>query len=140
MKNYRVQCPYCGSNAVLKPANKIFGVRTYEPNRFLYVCSNWPSCDAYVTAHTQDYSPMGTLANGQLRHKRILAHKALLTYRKVTHTEKWASYIWLAGKLGMDHQRTHIGMFSDEECDRVIALCRKEAAIFKKSRMRGVSG
>ena len=71
---------------------------------------------------------MGTMANGMLRHKRILAHKALQAYRKATHTDKWASYIWLEGKLGLD-----------QECDRVIALCRKEIAISKQNRMRGVS-
>ena len=140
LKNYRIQCPYCGANAVLKSANKLFGAKVHDPDRFLYVCSNWPACDSYVTAHAADRSPMGTLANRQLRHKRIQAHKALLAYRKATRTEKWASYIWLEGKLGLDQKKTHIGMFSDAECDQVIALCRKEATRFNRSRMRGVSG
>ena len=139
LKNYQIQCPYCGAKAVLRSANKVFGAKTREANRFLYVCSNWPSCDSYVMAHLEDHRPMGTMANGMLRHKRILAHKALQAYRKATHTDKWASYIWLEGKLGLDQQRTHIGMFSGEECDRVIALCRKEIAISKQNRMRGVS-
>lgn len=139
MKNYQIQCPYCGSNAVLRPASKVFGTKARENNRFLYVCANWPACDSYVTAHLEDRRPMGTMANGQLRHKRILAHKALQAYRKATNTKKWASYIWLEGKLGLDQQRTHIGMFSDDECDRVIALCRKEIVISKKNRMRGAS-
>ena len=137
MKNYRVECPYCGAHAVMRSANKVFGTKLYEPDRFLYVCTNWPTCDAYVTAHASDHRPMGTLANKQLRHKRILAHKAFQNYRKATKTEKWASYIWLEGKLGLDQARTHIGMFSEEECDRVIALCMKETAIARKSRMRG---
>ena len=137
MKNYHIECPYCGAHAVLRSANKLFGTKLYEPNRFLYVCSNWPSCDAYVTAHSFDHRPMGTLANKQLRHKRILAHKAFQNYRKVTKTEKWASYIWLEGKLGLDKERTHIGMFSEADCDRVIALCQKETAIARRNRMRG---
>ena len=90
-------------------------------------------------AHLEDLRPMGTMANGALRHKRILAHKALQAYRKASHTDKWASYIWLEGKMGLDQQRTHIGMFSEEQCDRVITLCRKEAAISKRNRMRGAS-
>ena len=105
----------------------------------MYVCSNWPTCDSYVMAHLEDLRPMGTMANGALRHKRILAHKALQAYRKASHTDKWASYIWLEGKMGLDQQRTHIGMFSEEQCDRVITLCRKEAAISKRNRMRGAS-
>ena len=98
MKNYQVQCPYCGSNAILRSANKVFGAKNREPNRFLYVCSNWPTCDSDVMAHLEDLRPMGTMANGSLRHKRILAHKALQAYRKASHTDKWASYIWLEGK------------------------------------------
>jgi len=82
LKNYQVQCPYCGSKAILRSANKVFGAKNREPNRFLYVCSNWPTCDSYVMAHLEDLRPMGTMANGALRHKRILAHKALQAWIK----------------------------------------------------------
>lgn len=139
MKNYQIQCPYCGANAVLKSAAKMFGKKAREPNRYLYVCANWPICNSYVMAHMGDLQPMGTMANAELRHKRIMAHKALQAYQKASLTTKWASYIWLEGKLGLDQQRTHIGMFSAEECDRVIALCRNEIAVFKKSRMGGAA-
>lgn len=139
MKNYQVQCPYCGSMAVLKPAAKLFGPKTRERNRFLYVCPNWPACDSYVMAHIDDLRPMGTMADGKLRHKRILAHKALSAYRKATHTEKWAAYIWLEGKLGLDQQHTHIGMFSSEECDKVISLCKQAAGVTQRSQRRGAA-
>ena len=82
---------------------------------------------------------MGTMADGQLRHKRILAHKALTAYQKATHTEKWAAYIWLEGKLGLDQQHTHIGMFSSEECDNVISICKQAAGVTVKSQFREVA-
>ena len=37
--------------------------------------------------------PMGTLANGDLRHKRILAHRALKKLQQDCHMEKWEVYI-----------------------------------------------
>ena len=123
MKTNSTICPYCKAKAVLRPASTVYGVSARSAGRHLYVCSNWPKCDAYVSAHRRDKRPMGNLANGDLRHKRILAHKALDEYRKLTHMEKWAVYIWLQGKLGMSENQLHIAKFSEEMCDQVIALC-----------------
>ena len=48
---------------------------------------------------------MGTLANGDLRHKRILAHRALEHLQQSRHMEKWEVYIWLQAKLGLNDQQ-----------------------------------
>ena len=125
MKKYQIYCPYCGSPALCRPASMVHGSSTFEKGRYLYVCSRWPECDAYVAAHKKDKSPMGTLANGNLRHKRILAHHALRELQNSRHMEKWAAYLWLQGKLGLNERQTHIGLFSEEMCDRVIFLCRQ---------------
>lgn len=125
MKKYQIYCPYCGSPAVCRPAGTIHGSSVFEKGRYLYVCSHWPECDAYVAAHKKDRKPMGTLANGTLRHKRILAHHALEEFQASRHMEKWAAYIWLQGKLGLNESQTHIGLFSEQMCDRVVLLCRQ---------------
>ena len=67
---------------------------------------------------------MGTLANHSLRHKRILAHQALKRLQKERHMDKWAAYLWLQTKLGLDESQAHIGMFSEQMCEKVISLCR----------------
>ena len=68
---------------------------------------------------------MGTLADRELRHKRALAHNALESLQKARHMEKWAVYLWLQGKLELDEEQAHIGLFSGQMCDRVISLCRQ---------------
>lgn len=68
---------------------------------------------------------MGTLANGDLRHKRILAHRALHQLQLNRHMEKWEVYVWLQAKLGLNVQQTHIGQFSEWMCDEVIRLCHE---------------
>ena len=93
--------------------------------RYLYVCSRWPECDAYVAAHKASKRPMGTLANGNLRHKRILAHHALEEFQRAQHMEKWAVYLWLQGKLGLYEEQAHIGLFSGQMCDHVVSLCHQ---------------
>ena len=66
-------CQYCGSTAVLRPASDIYA--DGDPNRHLCVCSRYPECDAYVSVDERTLEPLGTLANGDLRHKRIEAHR-----------------------------------------------------------------
>lgn len=133
MKRYTVNCPYCGAEAILKPAFKVFGSHANDVRQHIYVCSNWPACDAYVFAHQHDASAMGTLANKELRQKRIQAHKALAAYQKATKMQKWAAYIWLEGKLDLTEDSMHIGLFSSADCDRAIDLLNKELDSFKLS-------
>lgn len=71
---------------------------------------------------------MGTLANGDLRHKRILAHRALKKLQQDCPMEKWEVYIWLQAKLGLDARQTHIGQFSEYMCEQVISLCQQAPA------------
>jgi len=125
MKREIVKCPYCGAYAMRRPASVVYGDAARTENGYLFVCSRWPACDAYVSAHLKSGRPMGTLANGDLRHKRILAHKALDEFRKRRHIEKWEAYLWLQSKLGLGKEQTHIAMFSEYRCDQVIALCKE---------------
>jgi len=76
MKNKKkktYQCPYCGNQAVLRDAKHVHGNNTVT--KYVYVCYGYPECDSYVTAHKHTMEPMGTLANGDLRSKRIQAHQ-----------------------------------------------------------------
>ena len=81
-KKTTIRCPYCGAKATLHPASYVYGDATKTEN-MLYVCDRYPTCDSYVGAHKKSKLPMGTLANGDLRNKRIQAHKA---FRKTKRT------------------------------------------------------
>lgn len=129
MKKYNLKCPYCGSPAICRPASMVYGADTIDRKSYLYVCSRWPACDAYVNAHKKDRRPMGTLADSRLRRKRILAHEALKRLQNERHMEKWAAYVWLQAKLGLDESQAHIGMFSEQMCEQVISLCRSPAKL-----------
>lgn len=137
MKKYQIYCPYCGAQAILRPANFVHGHSELSKGKHLYVCRNWPKCDSYVAAHEYDRTPMGTLANGDLRHKRIQAHKALEKYQKITKMDRWATYLWLEGKLGLDSRSTHIGLFSEATCVEVITLCNEAIRNYRKDRKVG---
>ncbi len=133
MKNHSITCPYCNAPAILRPASTVYRNSPSAFGRHLYVCTNWPQCDAYVSAHVKDKSPMGTPANGDLRHKRILAHQALDRYRKLVHMESRAAYIWLQTRLGKSQEERHIGTFTEEMCDEVITLCNNASRTYLAS-------
>ena len=106
-QNEKLYCPYCGGLAVLRPAEYVYGERNLNPDNYLYVCSGYPSCDSYIGVHKKSMRPMGTLANGDLRHKRIEAHRALNFLLLLTDYKK----------------DMHIGMFSEYRCEETIREC-----------------
>ena len=69
MKPKNMKCPYCGKTAVLRKASYVYKDRALE--EYLYVCSGYPECDSYVGVHAGTFEPKGSLANGDLRQKRI---------------------------------------------------------------------
>ena len=52
-------CPYCKRPGVLRPAAYVYGDNNLDPEKYLYVCSGYPSCDSYIGAHKKSMRPMG---------------------------------------------------------------------------------
>lgn len=128
MKQKQLKCPYCGAYAYCRPASIVYGNVSRRKDSYLYICSRWPACDSYVGVHQNSREPLGTLANSELRHKRILAHRALSELQCQRHMKKWEAYIWLQAKLGLNESQAHIGMFSEYMCEQTISLCRQALA------------
>lgn len=122
MKVPTVRCPYCRAKATLHPANYVFG-KDAKPGSLLYVCDRYPACDSYVGAHQKTKLPMGSLADGDLRHKRIEAHKAFDWMWKSGLMTKSQAYKWMQAKLGIRSDYAHIAKFSYYMCDQLIAAC-----------------
>lgn len=121
-----VICPYCGRRAVLRPAEYVYGSHTIVHGSRLYVCSNYPDrCDAYVSVHEGSNTPKGILADGNLRNKRIQAHRAFDRLWKSRLMTRREAYDWLAFKLEIEPEEAHIGNFSDYYCEQTIAECEQ---------------
>ena len=123
MKRVNIKCPYCGSRALLRPASVVYGEKAADPFAPYYVCARFPACDAYVAAHKRTRLPMGSLANAELRRKRIQAHAALDRLWEGGLMSKRRAYLWLQAKLGLPEREAHIGKFSLFRCEEVIRLC-----------------
>lgn len=121
MKKKTVYCDYCGRRAEYVDSKIIYG-KSYG---MIYLCRN---CMAYVGVHKGTSTPLGRLANAELRHWKMHAHAVfdpLWQYGRFKGRRN-AAYAWLSQQMGLPIQRTHIGMFDVQQCKQVVEICRKE--------------
>ena len=130
-KKNTVRCPYCGAEAKLRSATVVYGDATLNKNGYVYVCDRYPACDAYVAAHAGNKLPMGSLANRDLRNKRIHAHHAFDQLWKSGRMTKKEAYRWLQMQFGLPREQAHIAMFGEYMCDRLIRECTETAKKMK---------
>jgi len=120
------KCPYCGAEVELKSAYEVYHTANSKDWGNLWVCSNYPRCDAYVGCHKNTDIPLGRLANSRLRELKKEAHRQFDPIWKSGLMSRKEAYRWLADMLHISCEECHIGMFDVKQCQKVIHLCRKQ--------------
>ena len=115
--------------------NFVYGDHVYTEGQKLYVCAGYPACNSYVGGPFGQFAAKGSLANGELRNKRIRAHKAFDAVWQSGILTRRDAYRWLQDITGLDERQAHIAMFSDYRCDQVIAACNRVLANHHKKEM-----
>jgi len=114
-----IKCPYCGRFALLKDSSVVYG-KSYGN---IYICENYPKCDAFVGVHKLNNKPLGSLANQYLRGLRKECHSKFDTlwlkdnqnyYNKKKQRSK--AYKWLQNCMGISSNKAHIAKFNEEQC------------------------
>lgn len=139
-----VRCQYCGQPAVLRHGDEVYPLRSDLHHRMFWVCK---PCKAWVGTHKGTDEPLGVLANAELRAWKQKAHSTFdplwqeklrrrqieqgMTYKKAF--ARGSGYKWLAEQLGINRQDCHIGMFTVEQCKRVVELCEQYRKPVKKN-------
>lgn len=133
-KKKKLICQYCGAKGKLDTSLRVYK-KDYGK---IWICSNYPSCDAYVGCHLNTEVPKGWMANAELRVWRKETHKVFDTLwkEKIRRLDKErgfnasrkysvrsAAYSWLATELEIDGKYCHIAMFDIEMCQRAIEIC-----------------
>lgn len=122
-------CPYCNKPAVHHESSAhLYRGRDYGP---VWECA---PCAAYVGCHGKSKTPLGRLANADLRRAKIAAHAAFdpLWRGKMARDgcsqkeARSAGYQWLAKELNMDPAKCHIALMDEFDCQRVVAVCTKK--------------
>lgn len=109
--------------AILHDASYVYKENAFD--KYLYVCSGYPECDAYVGVHAGSLRPKGSLANGDLRHKRIETHRLFDAIWKNGIFSRKEAYRWMQDTFSLNSSQAHIGQFSDYRCDCLMNECRK---------------
>lgn len=130
------RCPYCGSIATLRSADGIYQNNPRES--MLYVCKNYPACDAYVRVHPGTTLPMGSLANKRLRGLRMEAHKYFDQIYIRGIMSKQDAYHWLSDVLCIPFLETHIGQMGEYYCGKVIEESKKLLAQYPQFQKKGL--
>lgn len=102
-------CPYCGKAARL--GGSFYG-RKWE-------C---PPCGARVGCHKDTITPLGTLANAELRLARQAAHEWFDPLWKQDGMSRRGAYALLADLMGLHVNDTHIAMFTVKQCQQVVQV------------------
>lgn len=111
-----VICNYCGKPAEFVDSTIVYG----SSYGMIYYCK---PCNAWVGVHKGSSTPLGTLANAELRACRRKAHGMFDRIWRLRWMSRSKAYAWLAEQMGLTLEETHIGMFSVEQCRKVIDLC-----------------
>lgn len=118
-----MRCPYCKSPVQLRSADGIY--RDNPHHEKLFVCAQYPKCDAYVRAHPGTNIPLGSLANKELRFLRRKAHEQFNKLFQLGLMSKNDAYSWLAAILNVPKSQAHIGYLGDYYCQAVIEESKK---------------
>lgn len=109
-------CPYCGNPTKLVEDSQIYW-RSYGTK--CYICE---PCGAWVGCHKNSDKALGRVANKELRELKHQAHDAFDPIWKNGHLRRTQAYEVLSIALGLPTEQTHIGMFNEDMCRKVIEL------------------
>jgi len=138
VKNIPPRCPYCGNQTVLRSADGIY--RNNDRHEMLYVCKNYPACDAYVRVQKGTTLPLGVMANRELRELRAEAHRQFDKLYKHGYMSKADAYEWLAGILGVPTRDAHIGLLGVLPCKLVIREAKRQTEWYRNKKKEKQEG
>lgn len=112
-------CPYCNSNVCLVNNSEIYNGKSYGDWPYAYICFK---CDAYVGLHKTTLIPLGSMANAELRELRKLSKGMFFDWMYEKKMNRTMGYSTLAKMMNIPKHKCHFGMFSNEDCEKVMSL------------------
>lgn len=116
-------CPYCSAPAEwLANSAEVYHGHDYGP---LWICR---PCGAWVGVHKGSRTPLGRLANAELRAAKIAAHAVFDRLWRNGEITRGEAYQWLTSALHMETP-AHIGEMDVAQCHAVVDACRGVRAL-----------
>ena len=114
-------CQYCN-----KPAKLVLGGVIYPRRPDLWKKNFWNcgDCKAWVGCYPNSRTPLGVLANEELRKLKKEVHDAFDPIWRNGRMSRSQAYKWLSGALNIPAAETHVGMFSPDRCREALEVVR----------------
>jgi len=116
-------CDACKCESELKTGREIYPRRPDLSWVKVYECGG---CKRRVGCHRGTIKPLGTLSTDEERKARMSAHKEFDPLWKNGSISRSQAYAELSDYLGLSKEKTHIGMFDVETCQRVVDFSKKQ--------------
>lgn len=115
----KILCDYCQ-----KETMHVTGKEIYPHRPDLWSLNFWQCkpCKAYVGCHKGTLTPLGRLANAELRAAKMAAHGAFDQLWKFGKMNRTQAYKWLSTKLKLTSSECHIAMFDVDMCKKVVLV------------------
>ncbi len=124
-------CHYCNCETELVSGDFIYPHRTKEQPRLKFLDKKYYVCklnrNHYVGTYADNFTSLGRLSDTELRKLKSLGHNTFdALWKNKTHfrTQKDA-YKWLSIKINLPIEKTHFGMFTNEQCINAIKFCNE---------------
>ena len=118
-------CPYCGQPTEFVDSVEIYGT-SYG---MMYLCRQ---CGAHVGVNKGTDRALGRLATKGLRKLKHEAHGYFDKIWQLEYMKRAEAYAWLSDMLNLPPEYTHIGMFSEITCIRVIYFSKQLLNDFRR--------
>lgn len=115
-----VRCDYCGLDAELVDSAEVYNGRSYG---LVWLCR---FCEAWVGVHRGTATPLGRLANRELRRAKQKAHEAFDKSWRRGSLSRGEAYRALAWHMRLPSNQCHIGMFDKKKCEEVVRICSEQ--------------
>ena len=117
-------CPYCGCERIMLTTNdRLYGRKFFTAgNCNIYLC---PMCNASVGTHPDGKTPLGRLADKELKTLKKQAHALFDPLWRTGARSRNQAYKWLAKKLGIPVKACHFGHFDKAMLSKSIAILSK---------------
>lgn len=114
-------CPDCGAPMKLKGSR----------HGLFYGCTKWSEtrCCGSHGAHP-DGRPLGIPATRDTKDARIRAHAVFDQLWQYRGAKRREAYRWMKRVMQLSRSEAHIGRFTLEQCEQLIALVEAELAVY----------
>lgn len=109
-------CPYCMKDTVVVDSAVVYHGRSYGPIHYCEPCRAWVGC------HKGTTTALGRLANAELREWKKATHAVFDPIWKNGQCGRGELYKWLATRMDLPIEHTHVGMFDVAQCRPAISL------------------